>query len=393
VDFTFPAEAEQFRGELRAWLAAHLTSGIVAAGRAGPGDPAAFEVIRAWSRLLAGAGWGAISWPAEYGGRGATLLEQLVYLEETTRARAPLPVNVIGLNNIAPAIMQYGTEQQKRVLLPRMVRADDIWCQGMSEPEAGSDLASLRTRAVRDGGDFVVTGQKTWTSLGHRAGWCQLFARTDPEAPRHQGISCFIVDMTLPGIEARPLVTLNGEAHFSEVFFDGARVPASALLGPLNEGWKVATTTLSHERAGAARLYAETQVRLADLVADLDAAGTSGGRRIGASLGPPLEDPVTLHRLGELAVRADYLELLCKRSVSAALHGGDATGTASLAKTVWGELGQDVAALGFEALGPDAADGRWAKLRLSARALTIAGGTTQVNKNITATRVLGLPRS
>ncbi len=218
---------------------------------------------------MADAGWGAVSWPREYGGRGATVLEQLAYAEETTRARAPIPLNVIGLNNIGPAIMAYGTDAQKRELLPRMVRADDIWCQGMSEPEAGSDLASLRTRAVTDGDVFVVNGQKIWTSLGDRADWCQLYVRTDTAAPKHQGISCLIVDMTLPGIEVRPLVTVNGNADFAEVFFHDVRVPAAGLLGPLNDGWQVATTTLSHERAGAARLYAGMQLQLTDLVADL----------------------------------------------------------------------------------------------------------------------------
>ena len=221
-----------------------------------------FEKLRAWNRTMADAGWAAVAWPREYGGRGATVLEQLVYTEETTRARAPLPLNVIGMNNIAPAIMQYGTEAQKRTLLPRMMRADDIWCQGMSEPEAGSDLAALRTREVRDGDDFVVNGQKIWTSLGHRAQWCQLYVRTDPDAPKHKGISCLIVDMRLPGIQVRPLVTLNGDTDFAEIFFHDVRVPADELLGPLNAGWQVATTTLSHERAGAARLYAEMQVRL-----------------------------------------------------------------------------------------------------------------------------------
>ena len=232
MDFSYPAEVEQFRKELRAWLAANLTDEVRAAGRHRGRDPQAFETLRAWDATLADAGWGAVSWPAEYGGRGATVLEQLAYAEETTRARAPMPLNVIGINNIAPAIMQYGTDAQKRGLLPRMVRADDIWCQGMSEPEAGSDLASLRTRAVRDGDEFVVNGQKIWTSLGHHADWCQLYVRTDPDAPKHKGISCLIVDMTLPGIEVRPLVTLNGEADFAEVFFNDVRVPADAVLGP-----------------------------------------------------------------------------------------------------------------------------------------------------------------
>lgn len=383
MEFSFPARVEAFRTELRTWLAVHLTDDIVSAGRRTASDPRAFEIVRSWSRTMADDGWAAVSWPTEYGGRGAGLLEQMVYVEETVRARAPMPINVIGMNNIAPAIMQYGTSDQKRTLLPRMMRADDIWCQGMSEPDAGSDLASLRTRAVRDGDYFVVTGQKIWTSLGHRADWCQLFVRTDPEATKQQGISCLIVDMALPGITTRPLVTIIGEADFAEVFFDEVRVPADALLGPLNEGWQVATTTLSHERANAARLYAEQQLRLEDLVSDLAEESTEGP--------VALQDSVTLQHLGELAVRSKFLEVLCQRSVSAALAETDSFRTASLAKSVWGELGQDISALGFDLLGPHRAEGRWLRHRLAARALTIAGGTTQINKNITAHRALGLP--
>jgi alkylation response protein AidB-like acyl-CoA dehydrogenase len=385
VDFSYPQEAEQFRKELRTWLSAHLTEDVIDSGGKRGTDESAFETLRGWNATMADAGWAAVSWPKEYGGRGATPVEQLVYAEETTRARVPVPLNIIGMNNIAPAIMQYGTESQKVALLPRMLRADDIWCQGMSEPEAGSDLASLRTRAVSDGDDFVVSGQKIWTSLGHRSDWCQLFVRTDPDAPKHKGISCFIVDMSLPGIDARPLVTLNGAADFAEVFFNDVRVPADALLGPLNKGWQVATTTLSFERAGAARLYAEMQLRLSDLIDDLAESG-----RKGKSM---LDDPSTLRRLGELDVRIKNLEVLCQRSISAGMHGGDAFATASLAKTVWGQLGKDLAALAFDTLEPGTADGRWDEFRLTSHALTIAGGTTQINKNITAQRVLGLPRS
>jgi hypothetical protein len=376
---------EQVRKELRTWLTANLTDDVVAAGRQRGKDEAAFEKLRAWNAMMADAGWAAVSWPQEYGGRGATVLEQLVYAEETTRARVPMPLNVIGMNNIAPAIMQYGTEAQKRTLLPRMMRADDIWCQGMSEPEAGSDLASLRTRAVRDGDSFVVNGQKIWTSLGYRANWCQLYVRTDPDAPKHKGISCLIVDMSLPNIEVRPLVTLSGEADFAEVFFNDVQVPADALLGPLNGGWQIATTTLSHERAGAARLYTEMHMRLTELVADLTDVHVDGR--------PVLEDSTTLRRLGEIALLIKYLEVLCQRSISASLHGGDAFGSASLAKTIWGEVGQQIAALAFDLLGSRSDARRWADYRLTSRSLTIAGGTTQINKNITAQRVLGLPRS
>ena len=373
VDFRLPPPVEAFRDELRAWLDAHLSDGVRQAGRSRGADPSALDRLRAWDRTMADASWAAISWPTEYGGRGASVLEQLVFTEETVAAGVPTPVNVIGINNIGPAIMQYGTDEQKQTLLRRMVGAEDIWCQGMSEPDAGSDLASLRTRAVRDGDDFVVAGQKTWTSMGHHADFCALFVRTNPDVAKHKGISCLVVDMRSPGIEARPLRTLTGEAEFAEVFFDDVRVPASALLGPLDGGWGVATSTLSHERAGAARLYGMIGQRLDGLVDDLRDAG--------------VDDPVVLERLGELDTRLAYLRVLCQRGISAAMHGGDALATASLAKTVWGELEQDVAALGHDAVG-----GRWSTIRLSTRSLTIAGGTTQVNKNITAQRVLGLPR-
>lgn len=385
MDFSYPPEVEPVRKELRSWLAANLTQDVVAAGRQRGKDDATFEKLRAWNATMADAGWGAVSWPQEYGGRGATVLEQLVYAEETTRARVPVPLNVIGMNNIAPAIMQYGTEAQKRTLLPRMMRADDIWCQGMSEPEAGSDLASLRTRAVREGDHFVINGQKVWTSLGDRADWCQLYVRTDPDASKHKGISCLIVDMSLPGIEVRPLVTLTGDSDFAEVFFNDVQVPADAMLGPVNGGWQIATTTLSHERAGAARLYTEMHTRLSELVGDLAGIEVNGR--------PVLEDAATLRRLGEIALRIKYLEVLCQRSISAILHGGDAFGSASLAKTIWGEVGQEIASLAFDLLGSRSGARRWADYRLSSRSLTIAGGTTQINKNITAQRVLGLPRS
>ena len=384
MDFSYPAEVQQFRKELRAWLVANLTDEVKAAGRHRGRDPLAFETLRNWDATLADAGWGAVSWPAEYGGRGATVLEQLAHAEETTRARAPMPLNVIGINNIAPALMQHGTDEQQRGSSPE-------WCAQTTSgvracPKRRRDPTSRRCGPVRcaTATEFVVNGQKIWTSLGHHADWCQLYVRTDPDAPKHKGISCLIVDMTLPGIEVRPLVTLNGEADFAEVFFDDVRVPADAVLGPLNGGWQVATTTLSHERAGAARLYAQMQVQLEDLVADL-ADHEVDGR-------PVLENPATLRRLGEIEVRISYLELLCKRSISATLHGGDALGSASLAKSVWAETGQELACLAFELLGPRCTKDRWTDRRLSSRALTIAGGTTQVNKGVTAVRVLGLPR-
>src|SRR5689334_129007 len=217
MDFSYPAEAEAFRAEFRAWLDENLTDDYrdaqLLGSRGGGGDD--LERLREWNRKLAGARYAAIAWPAEYGGRGAGTLEQVVFAEEMHRAGAPPSLNPLGLSNIAPAIIAHGTEDQKRTLLPRMLRGDDIWCQGFSEPDAGSDLASLKTAAVRDGDVYVVNGQKTWNTLGHLANWCELLVRTDPEAPKHQGITCLLVDMSLPGIEVRPLTTIAGEREFN----------------------------------------------------------------------------------------------------------------------------------------------------------------------------------
>ena len=226
MDFTYPQEAEAFRKEFRAWLDEHLTGDLRELAQHPVGDdPDRIERLKAWNRTLAEARYAAIAWPPEYGGRGASLMEQVVYAEEMHRAGAPGTVNIIGLSNIAPAIMEHGTEEQKRDLLPRMLRGDDIWCQGFSEPDAGSDLASLSTSAVLDGDAFVVNGQKTWNTLGAFANRCELLVRTDRDAPKHRGISCLFVDMELAGIEARPLVTITGEREFAEIFFTDVRVP------------------------------------------------------------------------------------------------------------------------------------------------------------------------
>src|ERR1700691_4307531 len=261
------SDTEAFRAELRAWLGDHLTPEVVEAG-GHQIEGESLEILRAWNRTLADGGWAAPSWPVEHGGRGAGVPEQLAYLVETNRVRGPGPVNVIGGSNIAPAIMHFGTpEQQERFLQP-MLRGDKIWSQGMSEPDAGSDLASLRTAAVEDGDDFVINGQKTWNSLGHLADWRQLYVRTGPTAQKHAGITCFLVDLRTPGIEARPLTTITGGQAFAELFFTDARVPRTARLGPLHAGWAVAMTTLSFERAGVARLHLSLANRLDELLAD-----------------------------------------------------------------------------------------------------------------------------
>ena len=382
MDLAFSKDDLAFRDEVRRFIAENYPAQLH--DKRLSEDAFEKDDYLAWHRILAKQGWVAPGWPKEYGGPGWTPTQKYIWSEEQARADT-IPILPFGINMVSPVIYTFGTPEQKAKFLPATLNGDIWWCQGYSEPGAGSDLASLRTRAVRDGDHFVVNGQKIWTSLGHRAKWCQLYVRTDPEAPKHKGISCLILDMSLPGIEVRPLVTLSGDADFAEVFFNDVRVPADALLGPENGGWQIATTTLSHERAGAARLYTEMQVRLAELVTDL-ADVQIGNRRV-------VEDPTTLRRLGEIALRIKYLEVLCQRSISAILHGGDAFGSASLAKTIWGEVGQSIAALAFDLLGTHPDGRRWADYRLTSRSLTIAGGTTQINKNITAQRVLGLPRS
>ena len=364
-----------FRDELRSWLGDHLSDEVVRAG-SHQVEGADLEVLRSWNRTLADGGWAAPSWPVEHGGRGAGVDEQLVYLEEMSRVRAPGPLNVIGVSNIAPAIMHFGTAGQKRRFLTSMLRGDEIWSQGMSELDAGSDLAALRTQAVEDGDDFVINGQKTWNSMGHFADWCQLYVRTDPTAAKHRGITCLLVDLTTAGIEARPLTTITGGQSFAELFFSDVRVPRSAMLGSLHEGWGVAMTTLSHERAGVARLHLSLANKLDDLLADPRA-------------GEGLRDP----RLRERLARA-YADITCMRYLTErSLADPSAAGASgSLAKLAWARCDQNLANLAVDLIGPGALVDRWGENLLAVRQASIAGGTSEINRNIVAEHVLGLPR-
>jgi len=343
------------------------------------------EQLRAWNRTLADARYAAIAWPDEWGGRGASVMEQVVFAEEMHRAQAPGTVNVIGLSNIAPAIMEHGTDEQKRTLLPRMLRGDDIWCQGFSEPNAGSDLASLRASAVRDGDVWIVNGQKTWNTLGNIANWCELLVRTDPAAPKHKGITCLLVDMTLPGVDVRPLATITGEAEFNEIFFTDVRVPVTQTLGPVNEGWRVAMTTLAYERGTVAKLHLGLRAKVQRLL-DLARTTPIGDGRIAS------DDPVIRQQLARVYLEAELLKLISDRAISAELHGRPMGPEGSIAKLVWSETEQHLAEVASAVLGPAALEGPWARDRVYSRSTTIAGGTTQVNKNIIAQRVLGLPR-
>jgi alkylation response protein AidB-like acyl-CoA dehydrogenase len=382
MDFEYPPEAEAFRAELRAWLEANYTDeyrslkSVIACTR----DDPDLAKQQEWNAKLADARYSAIAWPEEYGGRAAGIMEQVVYAEEMHRAGAPHTVNLIGLSNIAPSIMEHGTDEQKSQFLPRMLRGDDIWCQGFSEPDAGSDLAGLKATAVRDGASYVVNGQKTWNTLGQIANWCELLVRTDPEAPKHRGISCLLVDMTLPGIEVRPLTTMVGDSEFNEIFFTDVRVPANALLGDEYNGWRVAMTTLTHERGGVASLHLGLRANIRKL---LDLAKQTGAA----------EKPAIRQRLARVYLEGELLKLVSDRALSGALHGREMGPESSIAKLVWSESAQHVGEVAGEVLGPDANSGEWGRDRVAMRSHTIAGGTTQVNKNIIAQRVLGLPRS
>jgi alkylation response protein AidB-like acyl-CoA dehydrogenase len=371
--------AAELRRSLRAWLDDHLTPEVARAGQRSP-EPEDLELLRQWNRQLADAGWAAPAWPVEHGGRGADIDEQLAYLEEMSAASAPGPVNVIGVSNIAPAIMTYGTDLQKERFLRPMLRGDEIWSQGMSEPDAGSDLASLRTSAVLDGDEFVINGQKTWNSLGHMADWCQLYVRTDPAVAKHKGISCLLVDLRTPGIEVRPLRTIAGDQPFAELFFTDVRVPASALLGPRDEGWTVAMTTLSFERAGVARLHLGLSKKLAHLLADAEAVGA-------------LADPRIRDRVAGVYADIACMRWMTNRSLEQMRTGQPSGASGSLTKLAWGRTEQRLAELAVDVLGPSAVlEGSWAYNLVAARQATIAGGTTEINRNIIGEMGLGLPR-
>jgi alkylation response protein AidB-like acyl-CoA dehydrogenase len=375
LDFT-PAQIE-FREELRSWLNENP-----------PGEPPEGELERfrhraAWQRRMHDGGWAGVHWPAEYGGRGATLTETAIFFEELGRAGAPLPANVLGLLLGGPTLMVWGTEEQKERFLPPILSAEEIWCQGFSEPEAGSDLAALKTRAVKQGDEWMVTGQKVWTSLAHEAKWCMVVARTDPDAPKHKGLSYFLMDMEQDAVQVRPLRQITGDPEFNELFIEEARIPDENLIGGVGNGWKVALTTLMNERAGLGFFLQITLRKQLDALFDEAAAGGA------------LDDPRVADRLGDLHVRTEVLRLMAWRGLTAIEKYGQPGPEGSLTKWLWSETNQLVAQLGVDILGAEAltADSRWAFELLRSRGNSIEGGTTEILKNIVAERVLGLPKA
>jgi alkylation response protein AidB-like acyl-CoA dehydrogenase len=394
MHFQYTPAEEAFRREFRAWLAKHLPDDLRVEDPADDrvaGTRETFERRVAWQKAMHAAGWVGIAWPKEHGGRGASIVERVIWDEEYAAARAPV-LPGMGLNLVGPTIIHWGTEAQKARYLPRILRADEVWAQGFSEPGAGSDLAGLRTRAEDAGDHFVVNGQKVWTSGAQYADAIILLVRTDPAAPRHSGISCLLVDMTTPGISVRPLVLATGHHHFNEVFFTDVRVPKSALLGPLNAGWKVSTTTLMYERHASGARNPIGQVR--DLIAV--------ARRLPADGGTAWDDPRIRQRLSQLLIDCEAMRYTRFRSLTRQIRGEPPGPEGSILKLSGTELGVRIADAAGELLGmhalvnrgselvPDAP--RWFNRLVAARQYTISAGTSEIQRNIIGERVLGLPR-
>jgi alkylation response protein AidB-like acyl-CoA dehydrogenase len=376
VDLTLSPSEESFRDDLRAWLQNNHP------GAEPDGDLAGFEFRREWQRRLYAAGWAGVSWPQEYGGRGATLVEQAIYNEEFVRAQAPSAANVLGLAMGGPTVIAHGTQEQKRRYLEPILSAQEIWCQGFSEPGSGSDLASVKTRGVRDGDGWVVTGQKVWTTLAHYAKWCMLVARTDPDAPKHQGLTYFLMDMEQDAVQIRPLRQITGEAEFNELFMEEARIPDENIIGGEGNGWAVAITTLMHERATLAfGLQIAVKRALRQLMDEAKSTGATA-------------DPQVRDRLAQLYIEAEVLRLNAYRGLTAIMRDGVPGPEGSLGKWQWAEVNQALTELAMDLRGPRAVlyDDTWSFRFLRARANSIEGGTTEILKNIVAERVLGLPR-
>ena len=405
MDFAYTAEDEAFRDELTAWLDEHLPAFLAewsedeaAEGTGGAGSSGVLSQMerrRAWQRRLNEGRWAAITWPAEWGGRDATVTQNVIYAETMARYRTPGIYNANGLWQIGPMIIRWGTDEQKQRWIPNILNADDHWCQGFSEPEAGSDLANLRTLALPDGDDYVLNGQKTWTSSAHIAKWGLFLVRSDPDAiaeqRKHEGITALIVDLEVPGITVQPIRDVTGEEMFCDVFFDDARVPAAYRLGQEGEGWLVAMGTLGSERVGTAGLAIGMR-------SDLDAMVN-----LARSVNPAaLEDPALRERIADAHIRIEYTKLLNYRALSKILRNEKNWPEVPLAKLQWSYLAQTLAELAVDLLGPQALPakgapgtvdgGAWNRLYVFQRYTSIGAGTTEVQKNIIADKALKMPR-
>src|SRR5436190_2222967 len=391
MNFDFSDREEAFRKEVRAWLEANLPDDLrgraFAASRA---DRDEVRRLRAWQKKMCEAGYVGLDWPKEFGGRGATIVEMVILYQEMARAESPQLVNRGGVSMLGPTLMKHGTAAQQQRHLAKILTADELWCQGFSEPNAGSDLANLQTRGVRDGDHFVVNGQKVWTSMAHVADWCFLLVRTDPSAAKHKGISFLLVDMKTPGITVRPLRQITGEAEFNETFFDNVRVPKDNLVGKLNEGWSVAITTLAYERDVLTHIrHISLRNALHRLVRLVQQQGAS-------------KDPIVRQKIAQLYISEQALQFNGYRSLTRIMRGGHPGPEGSTAKLLWSQTDVELAQTATEILGPYSQlehgtpwapdEGQWEFYELLARGSGIRAGTTEILKNILGERVLGLPK-
>jgi alkylation response protein AidB-like acyl-CoA dehydrogenase len=393
MDFNYSPEQEAYRGQVRAWLEANQPPPLTADERVRINEDLLWERNKRWHRKLFAGGWIGLSWPREYGGRGATFIEQLIFQQELSRLNLPVGVNVLGIIMNGPALMQWGTEEQKQRYLQPILKADEIWCEGMSEPGAGSDLAAIQTRADLQGDSFIVNGQKVWTTVAQRADFCQLFVRTDQNVPKHKGMSALIVDMRSPGVTVKPLKQITGDAEFNEIFFEDVRVPKANLLGPLNSGWQVLVATLMHERVGISETVAGGDVILAQLI-ELAKGTVMNG--VSATCDEEIRQALAQFACELTAKKYNGLRGLTKR-----LKGLQPGAESSIGKLVSTELSQRMTKFAARLLGPYGAlerhssfapEGDWLRRQLWSEALTIAGGSSAVQKNMIGERILQLPK-
>lgn len=395
MDFNFSAGEQAFREEVRQWFLENLPPGWINPEVSLPREPKErFEFLCDFQRRLHRKGWAGLTWPKEYGGADASLWEQVIFEEEMARAETPPMVGRSGIAMLGPTLMHYGSEEQKKRYLPKILSAEEIWCQGFSEPEAGSDLASLNTRAVRDGDHYVINGQKIWTSNAHFAHWCYLLVRTDPAASKHQGISFLLMEMKSPGITVRPLIQMTGSAEFGEVFLEDVRVPVANLVGGENNGWQVAMTTLGYERGRMASALVMMQQNAARLLA-LAKTTSHNGR-------PAIADSAIRQKVARAYIEAEVFRLTTYRGISRIISEGKPGPENSVLKLFYTHKTQETTDTALEIQGAfsvldqgsDRAidHGGWQFQFLKSRGLTIAGGTSEILKNVVAERVLGLPK-
>jgi alkylation response protein AidB-like acyl-CoA dehydrogenase len=385
MDLRFSQSDDAFRKEVAAWLADHLVGDYAALGdRGGPGrEHEGFEIRLAWEQELGRAGWVGLGWPVEHGGRDASLMQQVVFAEEYSRAGAPARVNHMGENLLGPTLIEFGTPELQARFLPPILRGEELWCQGYSEPNAGSDLASIQTRAVLsdDGAEWRITGQKVWTSLAHCADWCFVVCRTTAGSLRHRGLSYLLVPMRQPGVEIRPIVQMTGTSEFNEVYFDEARCPAASVVGSVGEGWMVAMGTLAFERGVSTLAQQIGFQRELDRV--IRAAQFSGASR----------QPAVRQRIMESWIGLRLLRYNALRAMSGLSAGGTPGPEASISKLQWGSWHRSMANLGMDVLGAGSlVDDDANRLFLFTRADTIYGGSNQIQRNILGERVLALPK-